>query len=119
MRTSLAALTNVSLFCWKGKKTDNFGLRPAKNTDRLPSSGHYRNRAFFPEVLGHVIYLVSHLPGHLNYSVVLAIPPVTFLPQENGGVSQCKHLSVWSGPVSPLHRKNKVRFIVTEISEVY
>lgn len=81
---------------------DNFGLRPAKTTGGLPSSGHYRNRAFFLEVLGHVIYCVSHLPGHLNYSVVLRIPVVTFLPQENGGVSKCKCLSVWSSPVSSL-----------------
>lgn len=67
---------------------DNCQLGAAKITNLPPSSGLYRNWAFFPEVLGHVIYCVGHLAGHLNDSVVLRIPAVAFLPQEDGGVSQ-------------------------------
>lgn len=49
-----------------------------EQSDRMSSAGWYRYWAFLLQVLGHVVYGVSHLPGHLDYSVVLGIPAVAF-----------------------------------------
>lgn len=73
--------------------------------DDVTSDGPHWYWAFLLQVLSHVVHGVSHLPGHLDNSVVLGIPAVTFLFQKQGGVGQRRSFFVCTGPGTILSRK--------------